>query len=130
MDAAWLAGLLGGRRPALTLLPPEPQEAARPAELPSTAQLPPTPLLDWGEALDVPSFYGREADLATLLHWVIEEGCRLVSVLGLGGIVKSALVTRAMRELTSPFHVVLFPPLRNPPSCEALLSSCLAVLAA
>src|SRR6266571_487705 len=129
LDEAWLASLLGGRRPALTLLHPEPQEAARPAELPSTAQLPPTPLLDWGEALDVPSFYGREADLATLLRWVVEEGCRLVSVLGLGGIGKSALVTRAMRELASHFDVVLFRSLRDAPSCEALLSSCLAVLA-
>jgi WD40 repeat protein/transcriptional regulator with XRE-family HTH domain len=129
LDEAWLASLLGGRRPALTLLHPERQEAARPAELPSTAQLPPTPLLDWGEALDVPSFYGREADLATLLHWVVEEGCRLVSVLGLGGIGKSALVTRAMRELASHFEVVLFRSLRDAPSCEALLSSCLAVLA-
>src|SRR2546430_322299 len=129
LDEAWLASLLGGRRPALTLLHPEPQEAARPAELPSTAQLPPTPLLDWGEALDVPSFYGREADLATLLRWVVEEGCRLVSVLGLGGIGKSALVVRAMRELASHFEVVLFRSLRDAPECSALLSSCLAVLA-
>ena len=129
LDEAWLASVLGGRRPALTLLHPEPLEAARPAELPSTAQLPPTPLLDWGEALSVPSFYGREADLATLLRWVVEEGCRLVSVLGLGGIGKSALVVRAMRELASHFEVVLFRSLRDAPSCEALLSSCLAVLA-
>src|SRR6266702_4679955 len=129
LDEAWLASVLGGRRPALTLLHPEPLEAARPAELPSTAQLPPTPLLDWGEALSVPSFYGREADLATLLRWVVEEGCWLVSVLGLGGIGKSALVVRAMRELASHFEVVLFRSLRDAPSCEALLSSCLAVLA-
>jgi WD40 repeat protein/transcriptional regulator with XRE-family HTH domain len=129
LDEAWLASVLGGRRPALTLLHPEPLEAARPAELPSTAQLPPTPLLDWGEALSVPSFYGREADLATLLRWVVEEGCRLVSVLGLGGIGKSALVTRAMRELASHFEVVLFRSLRDAPECSALLSSCLAVLA-
>src|SRR5256714_658496 len=112
LDEAWLASVLGRTRPALTLLHPEPLEAARPAELPSTAQLPPTPLLDWGEALSVPSFYGREADLATLLRWVVEEGCRLVSVLGLGGIGKSALVVRAMRELASHFEVVLFRSLR------------------
>src|SRR5437016_692327 len=129
LDEAWLASLLGGRRPALTLLHPEPQEAARPAELPSTAQLPPTPLLDWGEALSVPSFYGREADLATLLRWVVEEGCRLVSVMGQGGIGKSALVVRAMRELASHFDVVLFRSLRDAPECSALLESCLAVLA-
>src|SRR5437660_3248436 len=129
LDEAWLASVLGDRRPALTLLHPEPLEAARPAELPSTAQPTPAPLLDWGEALSVPSFYGREADLATLLRWVVEEGCRLVSVLGLGGIGKSALVVRAMRELASHFEVVLFRSLRDAPECSALLSSCLAVLA-
>src|SRR5256886_2605298 len=129
LDEAWLASVLGGRRPALTLLHPEPLEAARPAELPSTAQLPPTPLLDWGEALSVPSFYGREADLATLLRWVVEEGCRLGSLPGLGGIGKAALAVQAMRELASHFEVVLFRSLRDAPECSALLSSCLAVLA-
>src|SRR3989475_108755 len=129
LDEAWLASVLGGRRPALNLLHPEPLEAARPAELPSTAQLPPTPLRAWGEALSVPSFYGREADLATLRGWVVEGGCGLVSVLGLGGIGKSALAVRGMRELASHFEVVLFRSLRDAPSCEALLSSCLAVLA-
>src|SRR5215472_5716763 len=28
------------------------------------------PLLDWGDALDVPSFFGREFELATLSEWV------------------------------------------------------------
>jgi WD40 repeat protein/transcriptional regulator with XRE-family HTH domain len=128
LDEAWLAALLGGRRPALILPYPGSQEAARPGEL--SAVLPtPAPLLDLGEALDVPSFYGREEELATLVRWVVEERCRLVSVLGLGGIGKSALVVRAMRALASHFDVVLFRSLRDAPSCEALLESCLAVLA-
>src|SRR5258707_11769964 len=86
------------------------------------------PLLDWGDALDVPSFFGREWELATLSEWVVQDHCRVVSVLGLGGIGKSALVVQAMRELASHFDVVLFRSLRDAPSYEALLSSCLAVL--
>jgi WD40 repeat protein/transcriptional regulator with XRE-family HTH domain len=128
LDESWLAALLGGRRPALTLLHPELQEAPRASELPR-AQPTPAPLLDWGEALDVPSFYGRESDLATLVGWVVEERCRLVSVMGQGGIGKSALVVRAMRELASHFDVVFFRSLRDAPECSALLESCLAVLA-
>jgi WD40 repeat protein len=84
--------------------------------------------VDWGEALDVPSFYGREPELATLSRWVLEEGCRMVSVLGMGGMGKSALVVRAMQRLASHFEVVLFRSLRDAPSCEALLESCLQVL--
>jgi WD40 repeat protein/transcriptional regulator with XRE-family HTH domain len=86
------------------------------------------PLLDWGDALDVPSFFGRQGELATLSEWVVQDHCRVVSVLGLGGIGKSALVVQAMRELASHFDVVLFRSLRDAPAPIALLSSCLAVL--
>src|SRR2546421_313921 len=86
------------------------------------------PLLDWGDALDVPSFFGRQGELATLSEWVVQDHCRMVSVLGLGGIGKSALVVHAMRELASHFDVVLFRSLRDAPAPSALLSSCLAVL--
>src|SRR3989449_365112 len=80
-------------------------------------------------ALDVPSVFGRQGELATLSEWVVQDHCRVVSVLGLGGIGKSALVVQTMRELASHFQVVLFRSLRDAPSYEALLSSCLAVLA-
>src|SRR5256886_10535246 len=127
LDEAWLASLLSRTRSALTLLPPVPLEAPRPGELPA-AQPKPAPRLDWGEALALSTFYDREQELATLARWVVEEGCRLVSALGLGGIGKSALAVRAMRQLAGHFEVVLFRSLRDAPSCEALLESCLLVL--
>src|SRR5205823_2120907 len=86
------------------------------------------PRVDWGDALDVPSFYGRQGELTTLAGWVVQEHCRVVSVLGMGGMGKSALVTSAMRQLASHFQVVLFRSLRDAPSCESLLESCLQVL--
>ncbi len=42
------------------------------------------PRVDWGDALDVPTFYGREGELATLTQWIVQERCRVVSVLGMG----------------------------------------------
>ena len=84
--------------------------------------------MDWGEALNRPSFYGREQELATLWHWVLEERCRLVSVLGMGGMGKSALVVRAMQGLAEHFEVVIFRSLRDAPECSTLLESCLQVL--
>ncbi len=59
LDEAWLAALLGGPRPALTLLHPVPLEAPRPGEL-SAAEPKPAPRLDWGEALAVPTFVSSQ----------------------------------------------------------------------
>src|SRR5439155_24639294 len=62
-------------------------------------------------------------------RWVVGEGCRMVSVLGLGGIGKSALVTSVMRRLAVHFQVVLFRSLRDAPACETLVEEYLKVLA-
>src|SRR5213080_4152330 len=53
----------------------------------------------------------------------------MVSVLGLGGMGKSALVTSAMHRLAVHFQVVLFRSLRDAPACETLVEECLKVLA-
>ncbi len=51
----------------------------------------------------------------------------MVSVLGVGGIGKSALAVTLMRRVAEHFEVVLFRSLRDAPSCEAWLSDCLRV---
>ncbi|HEX6480418.1 MAG TPA: XRE family transcriptional regulator, partial [Ktedonobacteraceae bacterium] len=103
LDEAWLASLLGQTRPA--------------------------PRLDWGAAPADTSLYGREHEQARLSQWVIEDRCRVVSVLGLGGIGKSALSVRVMHQVAEHFQVVVFRSLRDAPPCEVLLESCLPVLA-
>src|SRR5207302_2519881 len=87
------------------------------------------PRVDWGDAPDVASFYGREWELDLLSAWVVEERCRLVSVLGQGGIGKSALATKVMHRVAEGFEVVIWRSLRDVPTWEALLDSCLQVLA-
>src|SRR5713226_7016831 len=87
------------------------------------------PRVDWGDAPDVASFYGREWELDLLSTWVVQERCRVVSVLGQGGIGKSALATQVMHRVAEDFEVVIWRSLRDVPTCEALLDSCLQVLA-
>jgi NB-ARC domain-containing protein len=70
-----------------------------------------------------------EREMTTLAQWVVQERCRVVSVLGLGGIGKSALATRVMHQVASHFEVVLWRSLRDAPTCETLLDDCLQVLA-
>jgi len=128
LDEPWLAALLSQQPPHLTLVAPLPVEQIRGIDH-VLAPAAGGPRVDWGNALAVPTFYGRARELALLAQWVVEERCRVVSVLGLGGIGKSALVVSAMHQLAAHFQVVLFRSLRDAPSCEALLDDCLQVLA-
>jgi len=122
LDEAWLQGLLGTQRPRLVLVTAQSDEQV-------LAQPALGPRVDWGDALDVPSFYGREEELATLEHWVGEARCRVVSVLGMGGIGKSALAVTVMHRVATQFEVVIWRSLRDAPGCSALLEACLQVLA-
>src|SRR5258708_7196670 len=128
LDELWLHGLLGAQRPRLAPVAPLSDEQTRATDqaVPRPA---PGPRVDWGEALAVPSFYGREREMAQLTEWVVQERCRVVSVLGLGGIGKSALAVRLLHQVAPHFEVVLWRSLRDAPSCEALLDDCLQVFA-
>jgi WD40 repeat protein/transcriptional regulator with XRE-family HTH domain len=86
------------------------------------------PRVDWGDALAVSPFYGREQELTQLTQWVVQERCRVVSVLGMGGIGKSAVSVSLMHSLAEHFEVVIFRLLRDAPSCEVLLDEYLQVL--
>src|SRR5437868_4357364 len=128
LDESWLSTLLSQQSPSLVHMEPVQVEQTR---VPDYVLAPAAvgPRVEWSDALDVPSFYGREGELATLAQWVVQERCRVVSVLGMGGIGKSALVTSAMHQVAEHFQVVLFRSLRDAPSCEALLEECLQRLA-
>ncbi|NJL21877.1 MAG: WD40 repeat domain-containing protein [Leptolyngbyaceae cyanobacterium SM1_3_5] len=52
---------------------------------------------DWGEAVDVSSFYGRAEELNLLKRWAVDDRCRLIALLGMGGIGKTALSIKTCR---------------------------------
>ena len=121
IDESWLLEMLSQMPSHLTLVADtsiEQDIAAAPIET----------RVDWGDALDVSSFYGREQELTLLSHWVVEEHCRVVSVLGMGGIGKSALTVNLMHQVVPHFEFVIWRSLRDAPTCDALLDECLRAL--
>jgi len=123
LDDVWLSDLLSHVQAA----PPDVELAPAMAQMVSPAR--PRRRVDWSNALAVPSFYGRELEQAQLTGWVVGQGCRLVGVLGLGGIGKSALAVSVMHQVAERFEIVIWRSLRDAPACEALLDGCLQILA-
>ncbi len=70
-------------------------------------------------------FTGREAELAELSHWIMQEQCRLVAILGMGGIGKSALASLLGKQLVPQFDAVLWRSVRDAPECSELIADCL-----
>ena len=77
---------------------------------------------DWGEAPDVSVFYDRTEELTILGQWIVTDRCRLVALLGMGGIGKTALSVKLAQLVQSEFEYVIWRSLRNAPSLETLLS--------
>ncbi len=80
---------------------------------------------DWGEAPEIPSFFGRTQELTSLKQWVVEDNCRLVTILGMGGVGKTAVAARLARQITGEFTCVLWRSLRNAPPLAEILADML-----
>ena len=83
---------------------------------------------DWGEAPDVSVFYGRTEELATLEQWIISDHNRLVGIMGMGGIGKTALAVKLAQQIQDEFEYVIWRSLRNAPTWETILGELVSFL--
>jgi NB-ARC domain len=87
---------------------------------------------DWGEAVDVSQFCGRQVSLDTLAQWVNHDRCRLVTIVGMGGIGKTMLVTQLAKQLAAQgeFTIVVWRSLRQAPPLVDFLTELIPAIGA
>ena len=83
---------------------------------------------DWADAPDVGAFYGRERELGQIEGWLTDDRCRLIVVLGMGGMGKTTLAARLVHRCAEQFTFVIWRSLLNAPTLSDLLDSWLRVL--
>ncbi|MBD2069704.1 NACHT domain-containing protein, partial [Leptolyngbya sp. FACHB-671] len=117
-----------------------------------------SPCIDWGEAMDVSTFYGRQPELELLHQWIRGEfssekqnpsgipqasRCRLICLLGMGGIGKTSLSIKLAQQIASSrseegdglstkpdslFEFVIWRSLRDAPPLDNLLEDLIPLL--
>jgi len=95
---------------------------------PLTTNAPARPREDWGEAPYVEQLYGREQECATLRHWLVEDTCRLVALIGIGGVGKTSVASVLANLVKPSFTYIFWRSMQNAPAFSVLVADCIRLL--
>ena len=101
-----------------------PQVQSPQATLPQEASDSASPIYStqsWGEASEVTSFYGRAEEQSCLEQWLVNDRCQLISLLGIGGVGKTALSIKVAKQVRGEFDYVVWRSLHHAPPLSELL---------
>ena len=65
-------------------------------------------VLDWGTAIDISEFYGYSQELTQLQSWILQDGCRVLGLFGMGGVGKTTLATQLAKQIQDQFDYVFW----------------------
>ena len=97
---------------------------------------------DWGDAPDVPVFFGRTEELNTLEKWILKDKSRLVAIVGMagigktglsiklgkGGIGKTDLSLQLAQKIQDKFKYIIWRKLINAPPIKDILADLIKFL--
>ena len=83
---------------------------------------------NWSEAVDVEGFKGRAEEISELTRWIVNRKCRLIAVLGFGGIGKTMLAAKIVKQVRDDFDYIIWRSLSNYPQLNDILTEILQFL--
>lgn len=77
-------------------------------------------LINLIDAPELTTFYNRTSELSTLKQSILEDHTRLITIYGLSGIGKSALVLKLIEEINTEFDYIIWKSLNNLPTLSTI----------
>ncbi|MCC3566647.1 MULTISPECIES: NB-ARC domain-containing protein [unclassified Microcoleus] len=77
------------------------------------------PRIDLGDAPEISTFFDRKSELTTLENWILSR-TRLITILGLSGIGKTALTLQLIPQIQHEFDCIIWRSLHNAPPLQTL----------
>ena len=85
------------------------------------------PRIDIGDAPEISTFFDRTSELTTLENWILSR-TRLITILGLSGIGKTALTLQLIPQIQHEFDRIIWRSLRNSPPLASLQTNLIKFL--
>ena len=86
---------------------------------------PTEPQINLDDAPAILTCYSRTNELNTLQHWIVQDCCRIVELLGISGIGKTALSLRLIDQIKINFDYIIYQTLCFSPTLETTLTNLL-----
>lgn len=84
--------------------------------------------IDLRDAPNLTQFVARTEELANLNQWSLQERCRVILILGMSGIGKTAIARQLIEQIKTEFDCIFWRTLRTSPSLKLLLKDLIKFL--